>query len=235
MAKLRAYEESGESINGIFEKMQAIFKAMFGISNFDLSTAKGFFAMVFLYILLLAAVYAAILGAEIVSKEARDKTNEFLLSKPISRKKILLEKSLAGLSITIAFWLISILSSVIIVDIFNKGAPITKDIWYLSFGLLVVQIFFYSLGLFIGSSIKQSKLAPSVSSGAVLFCYFAFVIYKLNPELDILKFVTPFEIFDANNILVSGYSYLNTAIYFLVFIIFTVLAFLAYQNKEQLF
>ena len=46
----------------------------------------------------MATVHAAMLGADIISKEERDKTAEFLFVKPISRNKIIISKLLGSFS-----------------------------------------------------------------------------------------------------------------------------------------
>lgn len=235
MAKLQAYEQSGQSINELFQSMPGIFKALFGISDYDLSTAEGFFVMLFLYILLLIALYASTLGSEIIAKESRDKTNEFLLSKPISRQKILWQKALAGLIILGLFIIITTVFSVFIVDIFNKGPSISSEIWYLSFSMIAVGLFFYSLGVFIASSIKNKKNASQIAVASVLASYLVFVIYKLLPDLSIIKYISIFDIFEAGRILQNGYSLVAGIIVAIIICLLLIFASINYKKIEQSF
>jgi ABC-2 type transport system permease protein len=233
MAKLQAYEQSGQSIHKLFDSMPAIFKALFGITNFGLNTAKGFFVMLFLYILFLAGLYSAMLGSEIVSKESRDKTNEFLLSKPLSRSAILSQKMLTGLLILIAFWLVSICSSILFLSLFNNGESITNDIAFLGIGLFAVMLFFYSSGLFFATASPKQKSATILASSIVLVSYLLFVVYKLVPELTIIKYLSVFEIFEAGSILQNGYSVLGALITTIAVSLFVIFSFINYKNKDQ--
>ena len=60
-----------------------------GISGFDLGTVSGYFGVMFLYIALLGTIHALLLGSNIIAKEERDKTSEFLFTKPISRSRVI--------------------------------------------------------------------------------------------------------------------------------------------------
>ncbi|MBZ9609673.1 ABC transporter permease [Clostridium estertheticum] len=96
MGKYVALSVSGQSMNDLFDQMPKSMQKIFGIGSFDLSKASGYYGMLFLYLALMATIHAAMLGADIISKEERDKTAEFLLSKPISRNKIITSKLLAA-------------------------------------------------------------------------------------------------------------------------------------------
>ena len=97
MGKYVALSNSSQSINDLFAQMPKSMQTLFGISSFDLSKASGYYGMLFLYLALMATIHAAMLGANIISKEERDKTAEFLLSKPISRNKIITAKLAAAI------------------------------------------------------------------------------------------------------------------------------------------
>ena len=62
---------------------------LLGFSDLDLSKVSGYYGMLFIYLLLMATIHAAMLGATIIAKEERDKTSEFLFVKPVSRSKVI--------------------------------------------------------------------------------------------------------------------------------------------------
>src|SRR3989339_620254 len=65
-----------------------------GEGGLDMSDFYGWFGVEgYLFVNLIGGSYAAILGGSILSKEEDDKTIEFLLSKPISRSRILFGKA----------------------------------------------------------------------------------------------------------------------------------------------
>src|SRR5665647_2096234 len=81
MGKYVALSSSGQSMKEVFSQMPKSMQIIFGIGSFDLSKASGYYGMLFLYLALMATIHAAMLGACLLSKEERDKTAEFLLSK----------------------------------------------------------------------------------------------------------------------------------------------------------
>ena len=235
MAKMQTFGKSGQSVHELFGQMPKIFKALFGISDFDLSTAKGFFVLMFLYVLFLVAVHAVLLGSELLSKEERDKTNEFLLSKPISRTAIINSKLAAGLSLVVIYFLTTVLLCIWTVGYFNNAESITGDIIYLSLGLLLTQIVFFGIGLFIGAMSHKPSQSNQIGIAAVLISYFIFVSYSLAPNFAWLKYISCFNLFDANTILKNGYQAISVLIAAFVTIICVFFAYRAYNKREQSF
>ena len=94
MSKYAASVQSGQSINVLIEKMPQMLRALFGAGQFDLSTAFGYYCVLYVFLLLISVVHATLLGSTIISKEERDKTSEFLYTRPISRSQILTQKIL---------------------------------------------------------------------------------------------------------------------------------------------
>ena len=50
MAKYSSYSSDGQSINSVMANMPYSLKALFGMGSFDLSTVKGYFAVLFGYL-----------------------------------------------------------------------------------------------------------------------------------------------------------------------------------------
>ena len=87
MGKYTAYS-SGGSNSDLFNTLPFAVKALLGIGSFDVTKMSGFFALLFLYMELMIAIHAVLLGSGIIAKEERDKTTEFLMIKPVSRSSI---------------------------------------------------------------------------------------------------------------------------------------------------
>ena len=87
MAKYAAYETAGQSIVAIFETLPKAVLVVFGMQGFDLTKASGFYGVLFLYVGVMAAIHATLLGASLIATEERDRTSEFLYTKPVSRTR----------------------------------------------------------------------------------------------------------------------------------------------------
>ena len=89
MGKYAALSNTGDSINELMAHMPSSLQAIMGIGSLDLATVDGYFGLLYLYLVIMASIHAAMLGATMISKEERDKTAEFLFVKPISRTTVI--------------------------------------------------------------------------------------------------------------------------------------------------
>lgn len=121
MTKYEVVSSSGQYMNDIISSMPKSLQVMFGIASFDLSKASGFYGVIFSYLVLMAAIHASMLGSNIISKEERDKTAEFLMVKPVSRNKVVTSKLLAAFLNIVIFNAITLISSITIVNYYAKN------------------------------------------------------------------------------------------------------------------
>jgi len=199
MAKYTAYTSDGQS-NEIFNKMPHSLKALLGMGSFDVTTMTGYFAMLFLYIELTVAIHAVLLGSGIIAKEERDKTTEFLITKPISRTTIITSKLLTALVNILILNIVTLVSSIIMVSAYNKGDDISGEITMFMLSMFIVQLIFLSLGAALAAFIRNSKASGSLSAGILLASFVISKITDLTDSLNYLNLLSPFKYFDYKNI-----------------------------------
>jgi ABC-2 type transport system permease protein len=204
MSKYAGMSASGQSMNEMMAEMPASLQAVLGIGILDLSKASGFYGILFIYLLLMATIHAAMLGATIIAKEERDKTSEFLFVKPVSRSKIITAKLLAALVNIIVINLVTFISSLVIVGNFSDGEAISGDIALTMAGMFFLQLLFMVIGTVIAAVTKKPKSAASLTTGILLLMYILSIAVDLNEGLDALKYVTPFKYFEAKNVMYGG-------------------------------
>lgn len=102
-----------EGFNDLVDTLPQSLQKIFGVGVFDLSNILDYFGVLFIYLALIAAVHAAMLGAGIISKEEREKTAEFLMVKPVSRTKIITSKMFASVTIVLVFNIVTAVTSYI--------------------------------------------------------------------------------------------------------------------------
>jgi len=85
-AKFSVYAENPELLS-VIEKLPASLLDAFNLRSFNLTTLSGFYGVMFTYYALIVGLAAAIWGNEVIVKEERDKTAEFSLTLPISRRR----------------------------------------------------------------------------------------------------------------------------------------------------
>jgi len=204
MGKYVALSSSGQSMNEIFAKMPESMQTIFGIAGFDVSKASGYFGMLFLYLTIMATIHAVMLGADIISKEERDKTAEFLLSKPVSRNKIITSKLLAALVNILVFNIITLVSSIVVVGKYSKGEAVSSEIIVLMGGMFILQLIFMFIGTAIAAVSKNPKTATSISTAVLLITYILSMAIDLSGKIGNLKYFTPFKYYEAKNLISDG-------------------------------
>lgn len=204
MAKFSYYVESGQSIQELMSRIPKTLRAILGMGDFDVTKASGFYGMLFLYLLVMATIHASMLGANIIAKEERDKTAEFLMTRPISRTDIITSKLLAALLNILILNLVTLILSVSLVNKYGHGENITGDILLLMGAMFILQLLFLSIGTAIASVSRNPKLSASIATTVLLITFMLSVVCDMNSSLEGLKYLTPFKYFEAAQVMYGG-------------------------------
>ncbi len=204
MSKYAGMSSTGQSMNDLMAEMPQSLQAIMGTGALDLSTAGGYYGVLFLYLVLMATIHATMLGAHIISKEERDKTVEFLFAKPILRSRIITAKLMAALVNIVIITAVSWASSILIVGNYSKGESVSSDIAITMVGLFIVQLLFLVIGTAIAAVSKKPKRAASLSSGILLITFILSIAIDLNDKLTNLKYLTPFKYYEAKHVMYGG-------------------------------
>ena len=201
MGKYAGLANSPASLTEFMDALPKSILNLMGISTLDITTAMGFYGVLFLYIAIMLGIHAIMLGANLIAKEEIDKTTEFLMVKPVSRKKVITLKLLVGLLFITMLNIVSFASSYAMVTYFNKGASITGDMVILTIGLFILQLIFMSVGSLIATIKKHSKSVGSLATGVLLISFLLSMVISMNDKLELLKYLTPFKYFEATAII----------------------------------
>lgn len=232
MAKYTAYSGSGASPQ-VFDKLPQSMRALLGMGSLDVSTMPGFFGFLFFYIAVAVAFHAALLGSGILAKEERDKTTEFLYVKPVPRAAVISAKFLAALMNILILNLVTLVCSIGMVNVYNKGKDITGEIVLFFVSLLIIQLIFLSLGAMVSAVLKNPKSAGSISSGIVLMAFLIDEITNINSHLNALNLLSPFKYFSSSRIIAgNGFDAVIVLLSVLLAAVFTVLTYFFYRKRD---
>lgn len=233
MSKYSASAQTGQSMNQFVTKMPRIIQALFGIGNFNLSTAFGFYCVLFMYLVLIAVIHSILLGSTIMSKEERDKTSEFLYTRPITRWSILTMKLQVALLLMVILNLITLFSSLLLVSYYSKGEMVALPIVNMMGGLFLLQLIFFSIGLFCSAAVKNPRTAPALASGMLLFFFLLHKLIELDIRLDWMQAFTPFAYFTASNLTsIQGVPLLFYCLTALIIAGLTTGSYIFYKNRD---
>ncbi|MBK1812341.1 ABC transporter permease subunit [Clostridium sp. YIM B02505] len=232
MAKYTAYS-SGGSGSEVLNKMPFTLKALLGIGSFDVASMGGFFGFLFLYIEVTIAIHAVLLGNGIIAKEERDKTTEFLIVKPVSRSTIITSKLLAALLNIVILNLITLVSSIAMVGVYNKGNSINGEIFTFFLSMFIIQLLFLTLGALLSAFMRKAKVSGSVATSILLFSFVISKITDLTDRMNFLNVLSPFKYFSYADIVNgNGLNFVIVILTLIMVAIFSVLTYFFYNKRD---
>ncbi|RSD25937.1 ABC transporter permease subunit [Mesobacillus subterraneus] len=227
-----SFSKDAEEFKTLLEGFPAELRKAIGLSVDSIATLLGFFSYSFLYLKLAGAIQAMNLGTSILSKESREKTADFLLTKPVTRTQIVTSKLMAALVSLIFTNLVFIaatfvMASLVAGDEFNKEA-----LFLIALSLFMIQLMFLALGILVSVIFPRIKSVISVSLGTV-FGFFMLGMISSTTDDKALRYLTPFNYFDSAHI-TENLSYENSFLLTVVlFIIAAILASYYFYTKKD--
>lgn len=230
MVKFEAGASAAGSMEELLKAMPQSLQNLMGTSLLDLGTPMGFFTAAFPYLLLVAGIHGGILGAGILAREERDRTTEFLATRPISREGILLPKLLAALTLSLIYSLSTTFFSLLVLQGYG---PLDPDLFLLMGGFMALDAFFLLLGFFLAAFLPRPRLAVPLASALVLFFFLLMVVGEMTGSMALFSWLTPFAWFDGKALL--GLTEPGTGPYilalFLAFLL-SLLSFFRYPRRD---
>lgn len=166
------------------------FSAAFGMDKVNFGEFTGYFGVECGNVLGLGgAFFAALLGISALAKEEKEQTAEFLLTHPISRNKVLIQKFCAVLVQIILLNVVVIL--VVALSAFLVGeTPGWKPFVLMFLAYFLLQLEIASICFGFSAFIRRGSLG--IGLGIAALCYFLNIIANLTEEMAVLKYITPF-------------------------------------------
>lgn len=233
MLKFQGLSTSQKAMNEVLASMPKAVQSIMGTGTFDLSKASGFYGILFLYLVLMAAIHAAMFGANIISKEERDKTSEFLYVKPKSRNEIITFKLLAALANIFIFNIVTFVMSIAMISAVGKGENITGGMATLMVGMFILQLMFLSIGTGIAALSKNPKTSGSISTGILFAAFILSIMIDINDKLEPLKYLTPFKYFEAKNLMYDKqFDSVFVILSVVIILVMTCITYVFYKKKD---
>lgn len=188
-------------VGNLFASMGS-FTAAFGMDRLNFGYLSGFYAVECGNVLGLGgALFAAMCGVAVLAKEEKDHTAEFLLTHPVSRKRIVTEKLCAVLiQVTVLNAVTLILALASIAAIGEKIPWKEILLMHLAYYLLMLEI----SGICFGISAFLRRGGLGIGLGIAAMMYFLNLIANISDSAKFLKYITPFGYTEGADIVTSG-------------------------------
>jgi ABC-2 type transport system permease protein len=223
-------ESSASEFTGYLEKLPEAIRNVIG-GNF--TTPAGYLRSETFSSLgpILFLVFAIGAGARAIAGEEEDGTLDLLLSTPIRRRQLLVDKIGAMLVTATALAAVLFLTLTIVGPPFDLTVP-AIDLGAACLMLLLLALAFGAIALAIGCATGHRGLALGITGG---FAVFAFVINALAPSVDALGWLrplSPFRWYLDPDPLVSGVTPVNVLVLGAITVVGYVMAALAFERRD---
>ncbi len=187
-------------MNDLFADMGA-FTDAFGMDELSFNTLIGYYGIECGNVLGIGgALFAAFLGIRILSGEEGSHTAEFLLTHPLRRSRVIVQKLTAVLAQIVGLNLLVLLVSMGAFLLIGEAIPL-KEVLLLHLAYLFLQIEIGLLTFGLSGLIRKSG-AP-LGMGLAMLLYFFNILGNIAKEAEFLRYITPFAYTNASDVVTS--------------------------------
>lgn len=224
-----------QSFDELFSAFPDIVNVLFGVSELGMGDIMGYFALILYYVVFIGVAYAFVTGNNILQKELDDKTSEFLFTKPITRKSILMNKF--GIS-TLNFALFNIITSVVTTivmvnigdEIYSQSEIVTLvGLSFLGLFLLMLLVFQFTLTLNV--VFKNKKIGSCIAGLVILYMYGMNIAVQAVEGIKDCNILTPWRYFNTD-VIVQNNNSINVFYFLIVCAVIFLLNLLAIKKIE---
>jgi ABC-2 type transport system permease protein len=177
---------------------------VFGMDTLNLGSYTGFYGVeAHLINTLVGSVYAALLAGGMLAKEENDRTAEFLLSKPVTRTAVTLQKLAAVLFNLFILNLVIAIVSFACTGFADEAVETDILAWYL-IATFLLHATVASVSFLLSAVMRRTRSIASLALGIVFLSYALHVAAGLSDRFDVLRRVSLFSFTDAAAIAKHG-------------------------------
>jgi ABC-2 type transport system permease protein len=190
-----AFAKDAEDFKKIMEGYPEAIRNAIGFNLGNFFTILGFYCFPLSFITLCGAIQGMNFGTCIVSKEVREKTADFLLTKPVTRTTVLTAKLMAAF-VSIVMTNIVYLAVTIFIALQVKTDDFSLEILILlSLTMFFIQLIFLALGIIISVLVPKIKSVLTISLATVFAFYFLGMFSSTSGE-EANRYISPFKYFN---------------------------------------
>lgn len=185
--------DMGQDMTKLMQKMPAEISKAMGMDEQTWSSILGFYSTYYgVYIVVLVSIFTTSTGASIISKEEKDRTAEFLLTRPISRYTIVKTKLISLFVLSIIIYFVQTLTAIVGISIFKTSLVDWTIFTTMHAGGLVLMLFFTTLGVLISMFVTPKKNFMGIVVGLTFGTYFINAIGNATDATKWLSYFSPF-------------------------------------------
>lgn len=190
-----SFAKDAEEFQKIMEGYPEAIRNALGFNLGSFFTILGFYCFPLSFITLCGAIQGMNHGTSIVSKEVREKTADFLLTKPVTRSTVLTAKLMAAFFSIVITNVVYLAVTIIMAFQVQTEDFSVKILIMLSLSMFFIQLIFLALGVIISVIAPRIKSVLTVSLTTVFAFYFLGMFSSTTGE-EAKRYISPFKYFD---------------------------------------
>lgn len=218
------------NVGDMFSSMGSFTEA-FGMDRLNFGEFIGFYSIECGNILGIGgAFFAALVGIAMLAKEEKEHTAEFLMTHPISRRRVVAGKlGAAMLQIVVLNAAVLLLSVLSILAIGEE--PLWSNILLIHLAYFIMQVEVCAICFGISAFLSRGGLG--IGLGLAIALYFLNIIANLTENAKFLKYITPFGYTEAADIVSTGKLEIGLVLLGLAYSVIAIFcAFMKYERKD---
>lgn len=226
------FKDQAAELEKSFESLPDAAVQLFGGST-DFFSPVGFMnsQIFFIMLPLLLGVLAINLGHKLLAQEEQDGTIELLLSRPISRTKLLAAKAIAGIVIVTIVTGVSLATVLVVGKIVGLEVGV-EEILLATFACLLLVLSFGGLAFMMSAMGKARALSVGAAAAIAIGGYLVASLSGTVKWLENPSKVFPFNYYESEEILSGNMEWTNMLYFAGLLIACSVISWLAFRKRD---
>ena len=205
--------EMGDKITVLMDSIPEELGKALGMDSESWSSILGFYSTYYgVYIIVLLSIFTASTGATIISKEEKEGTSEFLLTRPISRKTIVITKLMSLFTLSLMIYAIQTITALVSIQIFAVAEVDWSVFFQMHISGLILILFFTACGVLISMFVTPKKNFMGIVVGLTFGTYFLNAIGKTADAVSWISYMSPFRYLEITKDPTVGFNYFGAVV-----------------------
>lgn len=176
------------------------------------------------------AILIPLLTMRMLSEEKRSKTEQILLTSPVSLVSVIFAKYLAAFTLFAGTLLVSCVN---FIALYVYGSPSTPIILSTTLGILLIGSAFVAIGIFVSACTENQLVSALLTIGAIILSLALSVISGYIPFTPLRVMVKWLSIFDRFYVFTYGYfDFVSLLYYVSITVVFLFLTVRVYEKRR---
>ncbi len=203
-----------------------------GTSMEVLTTPIGMYSFLTFFTLVAFSIYGMNLGLGIMTKEYKQNSADFLMTKPYSRTTIYFSKMMvAALSIVIIGLFYIIVSFIAMKLSIDEGFSLLA-VFLISLPIILIPLMFLFFGMLVGTIFPKIRTTIIISTGVVFLSYANGSVSRI-AGIDALRYLSPLHYFNDTFVIINNmYEFRFVLVFIIVCLAFILCGHRIFQKKD---